>query len=422
MSDAIKNDRLGTLTQTANGWQLQFVRQLNRPPAIAWRAFVEPELVARWFPSSIEGELVTGSPLTFTIPQSQAEPFHGEVIDAQEPHRLVLRWGPDVLRFELTEIPAGTALTMTVELSELGRAARDTAGWHECLDKLAKEFGESDAATWADLHPIYVARFGPEASTIGPPQEYLETHAPPAASDERESESTQAFEIQKEIELPASAEQVWAAIATGPGLAAWFMSMDIDPNSSMVVAWQPGQHLAIQTPAEADGSSQTFDYRIDSAESAHTLLRFSHRGTMAGDANSYARMMGYGWDMYLYTLGQYLTHFAGQPAVYIEAEASASGPDDWSLLLQALGGAASLGLGSPISFDLGEAGIATGVIDYNTATFLGARTANALIRFHGRALIAMPIAVSHHAYGESVDAAAITAGWQSWLTTTLAPR
>jgi uncharacterized protein YndB with AHSA1/START domain len=98
------------------------------------------------------------------------EPFRGKVIEVHEPNLLVIQWGPDVLRFELAEVGDGTKLTMVVELSELGRASRDTAGWHSCLDKLAVTFGGDDAATWADVHPVYVERFGPEASIMGPPQ------------------------------------------------------------------------------------------------------------------------------------------------------------------------------------------------------------------------------------------------------------
>ena len=67
---------------------------------------------------------------------------------------------------------------MTVLLGELGKAARDGAGWHECLDRLvalhAPRPDATPAATWSDVNPIYVERFGPEASTIGPPQEYYD--------------------------------------------------------------------------------------------------------------------------------------------------------------------------------------------------------------------------------------------------------
>lgn len=173
-------DRLGTLEETADGWQLRYVRQLAKPPATVWRAFVEPELAAQWFPFSIIGDFVTGARLEFAPKDYEGDSFDGTVIEADPPRRLVFTWGEDVLHFALDEIATGTELTLMVELSEHGKAARDGAGWHECLSHLARvEAAEPDDAaieTWAQIHPFYVEAFGPLASTIGPPQEYLDAH------------------------------------------------------------------------------------------------------------------------------------------------------------------------------------------------------------------------------------------------------
>ena len=63
-------------------------------------------------------------------------------------------------------------LTLINRFDEIGKAARDAAGWHACLDVLeASLAGASIDAVrrWGAVHPGYVARFGPAASTIGPP-------------------------------------------------------------------------------------------------------------------------------------------------------------------------------------------------------------------------------------------------------------
>jgi uncharacterized protein YndB with AHSA1/START domain len=175
-------DRLGSLQQTSTGWELRYVRHLEKPPARAWRAFVDPGLVAKWFPSTIVGELTRGSKLEFEITGMKMDPMFGEVIEVDEPHRLVFTWGEDLLRFDLAAAGGGTELTMTVLLGQLGKGARDGAGWHECLDKLAQVYADDPASvgieTWGDIHPSYVERFGPEASTMGPPQEYLDAQQP----------------------------------------------------------------------------------------------------------------------------------------------------------------------------------------------------------------------------------------------------
>ena len=63
---------------------------------------------------------------------------------------------------------------------EVGKAARDAAGWHACLDILGHHLaGEkppwSPVERWDQVHAQYVERLGPEASTIGPPESVRHT-------------------------------------------------------------------------------------------------------------------------------------------------------------------------------------------------------------------------------------------------------
>src|SRR5262245_19803329 len=136
------------------------------------------------------------------------------------------------------------------------------------------------------------------------------------------------FEIRRDVELDAGADQVWEAIATGPGLATWFMPMEIDSQSPMVTSWEPGRRLGVRTPPADDGSFQTFDYRLEGAAPGRTALRFAHSGfTGDGWAEDFDAVTGAWWDMYLHTLAQYLLHFAGREAVYLEAEARPASAD-----------------------------------------------------------------------------------------------
>jgi uncharacterized protein YndB with AHSA1/START domain len=165
----------GTVEQLHDGhWRLRFVRTFAHPVEKVWRAITEPEHLAAWFPTTIEGERTAGAPLVFTFSQGQAPPFDGQVI-AFEPQTLFeFRWGPDVLRLELEAAGESTVLTLLDTLAERGKAARDGAGWHTCLDALTAALeGDPDARHamdgWEDTHRHYVASFGPEAATIGPP-------------------------------------------------------------------------------------------------------------------------------------------------------------------------------------------------------------------------------------------------------------
>jgi hypothetical protein len=95
---------------------------------------------------------------------------------AFEPPRLMeLRWGDDVLRFELEPAGPGCILRLRVTFPEHGKASRDAAGWHVCLDRLGLACDAADLRApppgrWTEVHRGYVVRFGPEASTVGPPE------------------------------------------------------------------------------------------------------------------------------------------------------------------------------------------------------------------------------------------------------------
>ncbi|MBO0686776.1 MAG: SRPBCC family protein [Candidatus Dormibacteraeota bacterium] len=159
----------------AGGWQLRFSRTLPHPPERVWRAITEPEHLAHWFPTTIEGERSAGARLRFSFPGAQAPPFDGEMLAFEPPSVMELRWGPDVLRLELRPVERGTVLTLLHTLDQRGKAARDAAGWHVCLDGLAAHLdGEPEAresmSQWKDVHPRYVESFGPEAATVGPPE------------------------------------------------------------------------------------------------------------------------------------------------------------------------------------------------------------------------------------------------------------
>lgn len=228
------------------------------------------------------------------------------------------------------------------------------------------------------------------------------------------------YEIRKEVPLGATPEAVWEAIATAQGLAGWFMPMEIDPNSPTVKAYEPGRRLSVRLPEGPDGSFHAFEYLIEATGPGRAVLRFVHSGFTSDDwGDDYETVTGFGWDMYLHTLGQYLTHFAGRPAQYLEAEAPPASADEaaWPRLIAALG-LTELKEGAGVRFELPGFGAVEGTVDYVAPTFVGLRAAHALIRFHGRFKMGMPVAVSQHTYLETFDGDLAQRAWESWLAST----
>lgn len=192
MPDQQEDSREGALQPTENGrWRLRFERFLPHPPERVWRALAEGEQLAAWFPTTIEGELRAGSTLRFRFRGDELPPITGEAIECEAPRVLEFTWGftqddthvppeyrdphPERTRFELVPVGDGCRLTFTTTYDRMGRSARDAAGWHVCFDLLEAELAgeESDETSperWKHLSRVYEDRFGPEASTIGPPE------------------------------------------------------------------------------------------------------------------------------------------------------------------------------------------------------------------------------------------------------------
>jgi len=163
----------GELSAIDDRWQLRFSRTLPHSQDKVWRAITEPEHLAAWFPHRIVGERVAGAPLRFEEHDDPDSSFEGEMLRFDPPKVVEFSWGDDVIRIELEPDGARTVLTLLDTFAEHGKAARDGAGWHECLDRLGVHLAgdELDACdgTWAAVNALYVEKFGPDASTIGPP-------------------------------------------------------------------------------------------------------------------------------------------------------------------------------------------------------------------------------------------------------------
>ena len=150
-------------------------RRLPDPPAVVWRAITERDQLKAWFPCDViveGGRWEVGAAITFPFPPGVIEmTLTGTVLAADEPTLLSYTWGEEeILRFELYPEGDGTRLVLTDQL-QAGWAARNAAGWEECLDRLAGMPVEADA--WRRRFDVYSAAFEPDIGPQeGPPTEY----------------------------------------------------------------------------------------------------------------------------------------------------------------------------------------------------------------------------------------------------------
>ena len=138
---------------------LRFERHLPRSPGVVWRAVTDPVEMRSWFPTRIDiDEWKVGATMTHHFDEHDIDPLPGRVLEWDPPHRVSFTWGSDTITFELTPAPdGGTEFVLTEELSA-EHAARNAAGWDECLDRL--EFGDSQAG-WQERFDGYVSTFEP---------------------------------------------------------------------------------------------------------------------------------------------------------------------------------------------------------------------------------------------------------------------
>jgi uncharacterized protein YndB with AHSA1/START domain len=147
---------------------LRFERLLDHPPEKVWRAVTDPAELAHWFPARVETELRVGAPIRFAFEDAPVDQTpDGEILELDPPKIFVYRWGEDVLRWEIFPEGAGCRLLFSHALSEeqggLAAAARNAAGWDECLAMLTARFDDrlpSRQAPMLQRIEAYVERFG----------------------------------------------------------------------------------------------------------------------------------------------------------------------------------------------------------------------------------------------------------------------
>ncbi|MEU5975851.1 SRPBCC domain-containing protein [Streptomyces sp. NPDC047315] len=240
---------------------------------------------------------------------------------------------------------------------------------------------------------------------------------------------THPFEIELETTLPASPQEVWDAIATGPGLDSWFMGRnEVEPceggafvmetgghrEEAVITAYEPGKRFATRTPTAEDGRFMAVEYLIEGRDGGSTVLRLVHSGMLGDDWQDEYDALRAGWPFHLHTLREYLTHFAGRTGVPVFAVAP-PGERPVQEVRAALNRALSLpaGVESGARVHVEPAGLPLmdGEVVWAEEGRIEVRTGDGLYTFH---VFPGVVLMFHHLFGAD-GAADAEAAWRSWL-------
>ncbi|WP_248963364.1 SRPBCC family protein, partial [Sphaerisporangium perillae] len=103
------------------------------------------------------------------------------------------------------------------------------------------------------------------------------------------------FELRKEIELRASVERVWEAVATGPGLTSWFLGRnEVEPRvggkavqffgdfpvEARVTGWEPLRRFAFRGAEGEEGAYMALEFLVEGRGQGGTVLRLVQSGVL----------------------------------------------------------------------------------------------------------------------------------------------
>lgn len=159
--------------------------------------------------------------------------------------------------------------------------------------------------------------------------------------------------IDLSVEVPGTPEQVWEAIATGPGITSWFIPhevegreggavrMDFGPAfgemTAAVTVWEPPHRVVFDSEGD---QALAHEWLVEARDGSSCVVRLVVSGFGAGAGwDAQYDGLSNGWQIFLHNLRLHLTHFTGQRGRAIIPTRMTAGPKDaaFSRLCDAVG-------------------------------------------------------------------------------------
>jgi len=164
--------------------------------------------------------------------------------------------------------------------------------------------------------------------------------------------------LQVDFEVPGTPEQVWQALATGPGISSWFVPTDIEERDGKPVAvnYHFGPGMDIRSVVTAYDAPWTFaqegegmtpgappmatEWRIEARAGGVCIVRVVHSlFASTDDWDNQLESAAGGWAGFINILRIYLAHFSGQRSaiMQITTPIASTEAEAWETLTTALG-------------------------------------------------------------------------------------
>ena len=247
--------------------------------------------------------------------------------------------------------------------------------------------------------------------------------------------------VQVEVEVPGTPEEVWQAIATGPGVSSWFVpttfeerdgepvavTMNFGPGllvTSPVTTWDPPRVFVAQGEGWGGSPPVATEWRVETRAGGVCVVRVVN--SLFADSDDWDGQLEateQGWPGFFRTLRIYLTHFRGQRSAILQHVVPVAGSEAeaWEALTAALAldGAS---VGQPWTAPA-DAPVTSGVVEY-----VSEAPYDALLRLDqpGPGVAALGafdmggqsmVAMNFYHYGDRAaeTVAREAAGWQTWI-------
>src|SRR6266851_1617145 len=135
--------------------------------------------------------------------------------------------------------------------------------------------------------------------------------------------------VQIEVEVPGTPEEVWQAIATGPGVSSWFVPTDIEgreggavtahfgpgmDSSAAIHSWEPPHRFTAESNMGPNAPPLATEWIVEARAGGTCVVRVVH--SLFADSDDWDNQLEStesGWPAFFRILRLYLTHFRGQP-------------------------------------------------------------------------------------------------------------